>query len=417
MSSNSSGGWRASKPAFLLVDEFDVAIAGTGPAAFALGAACRAVGLTAAVVGPDRPWIAMYGAWLDELDAGHLAAIGHRSPVEVVVGGADGRQGERRTLPRDYGMFANDRLRAALSGPTVIDAVVTGGASSWRDGWVLHTSQGRLAGRVVVDATGAQPVLVSARRPDRAARPVPAQTAYGLVLPARPEAVGGHGSVLMDWRRPCGGAGDGIPTFLYVMDLGDGRWLVEETSLARRPAVGHDVLRRSLATRLGADLTDLAEHVEYVTIPMAPGAPPRGQPIVGFGAAAGYVHPATGYSVATSLRAAPHVARSIVSNIDSPPAVRSARCWDAVWPREQRRSRALHDYGLAALLRMSADELSTFFGVFFALPVEQWSAYLRVDVAPTAVAAAMRDVFTRLPWRLRARLLAGSPLPFVQLLR
>ncbi|MEZ5248041.1 MAG: lycopene cyclase family protein [Ilumatobacteraceae bacterium] len=76
------------------------------------------------------------------------------------------------------------------------------------------------------------------------------------------------------------------PTFVYLVQLEAGRWLVEETSLARRSPMPIDELRARLATRLGADLTGRAEHVEHVSIPMRPGVPSRLQPTVGFGAAA-----------------------------------------------------------------------------------------------------------------------------------
>jgi lycopene beta-cyclase len=233
---------------------------------------------------------------------------------------------------------------------------------------------------------------------------VPKQTAYGLVLDHRPDVVGGSGSVLMDWRQPAGVAGP--PTFLYVLGLAGGRWLVEETSLARAEPVGPELLRERLAARLGVDLTDAAEHVEHVSIPMAPGVPNRGQAVVGFGAAAGYIHPATGYSVAASLRAVPRVVDGLVEAVRlDDPRQRALTAWNAVWPTEHRRARALHDYGLGVLLRMSADELSGFFGAFFDLPSEQWSAYLRVDTSAAAVSRTMTAMFRSVPWHLRRRLL------------
>ncbi|MEY4229585.1 MAG: putative lycopene beta-cyclase, partial [Actinomycetota bacterium] len=136
------------------------------------------------------------------------------------------------------------------------------------------------------------------------------------------------------------------------------------------------------------------------------------------GAAAGYVHPATGYSVASSLRAAPRVAAGIAAalTIDDP-GRRALTAWNAVWPAEQRRARALHDYGLAALLRLPAADVQSFFDAFFALPVELWSAYLRVDTAATTVSRVMTAVFSSVPWRVRRRLAAGSPAPFARLLR
>ena len=166
------------------------------------------------------------------------------------------------------------------------------------------------------------------------------------------------------------------------------------------------------------DLTDRAEHVEHVAIAMRSGLPDRGSLTVGFGAAARYVHPATGYSVAASLGAAPRVATAIAEalHIDDVRA-RSLHVWSAVWPSEHRRARALHDYGLGALLRLPAGDVQTFFEAFFELPTEQWGDYLRVDTSAAAVSRVMRSVFSSVPWRVRRRLATGSPLPFAQLLR
>lgn len=400
------------------VAELDVVVAGSGPAALALGAACVAAGLVVRTIGPVGPWTATYGAWLDELDSVAQACVAQPSAVDVVVTDAahPGAVATRRTLPRTYGVMDNELLRAALGTAEHVDASVLGvvRTGEWS---TVDTTSGRCRARLVVDATGPAPRLLTARRALRPGVGVPEQTAYGLVIDGRPEAVGGEASVLMDWSQPPGQRADDPATFLYVLSLGAGRWLVEETSLARRPAVSHDELRSRLAARLGQDLTGTAEHVELVTIPMAPGLPSRAQQVVGFGAAAGYIHPATGYSVTASLRAAPRVAAAIVEALEADPRERSAQVWNAVWPAAHRRSRALHDYGLAALLRMAPDELAGFFGAFFDLPTERWSGYLRVDVDPSEVVRAMRAVFMALPWPLRARLAAGSPLPFVRLLR
>ncbi len=373
--------------------EFDVVVAGDGPAALALASACSAAGLSVTAVGEGAPWTATYGTWVDEVP-GCADALGATTPIDMAV--AD----RRIALDRMYGVFDNVRLRARFTDAPLVAARVSGVRHhAW--GTLVDTTAGPLRARLVVDATGAAPALLS---PRRGVGRVPKQTAYGLVLDHRPDVVGGSGSVLMDWRQPAGVAGP--PTFLYVLGLAGGRWLVEETSLARAEPVGPELLRERLAARLGVDLTDAAEHVEHVSIPMAPGVPNRGQAVVGFGAAAGYIHPATGYSVAASLRAVPRVVDGLVEAVRlDDPRQRALTAWNAVWPTEHRRARALHDYGLGVLLRMSADELSGFFGAFFDLPSEQWSAYLRVDTSAAAVSRTMTAMFRSVPWHLRRRLL------------
>jgi lycopene beta-cyclase len=389
----------------------DVVVLGDGPAGLALAAACHRGGLDTVVVGRDAAWTATYAAWLDEV-----------SPREAVFASTmtmDAVGHRRSTLGRRYGVLHSGALRHVLDVAPRVRADVTV-VDHLRDASVVRCdgSPGDLRARLVVDARGA-----------RAEPGVPLQTAYGLVLDERPDGIPGEGGVLMDWQTPLtGAAGQGDegpaagrplpPTFLYVVDLGNGRWLVEETALAHRHPLPFDVLRQRLAARLGADLTNRARAVEHVSIPLRAGVPTSAGPTVLFGAAAGYVHPATGYSVAASLTAADRVARAITAALPLGEASdRAAMVRSAVWPVGHVRARALHDYGLAALLRLSASEIQTFFDAFFALPTDQWSTYLRIDADARAVAGVMAKVFGASPWRLRGRLAAGSPRPFLHLTR
>jgi lycopene beta-cyclase len=223
------------------------------------------------------------------------------------------------------------------------------------------------------------------------------QTASGVVVAERPPAYADDGVVLMD-LRPLPGAN--APTFCYVVPVAGG-WLVEETALAARPAMAHQRLDDRLRARVGADVVDAAAGRELVSIPMGGRLPDRRQPVVAFGAAAKLTHPATGYSMATSLRAAPRVAAAIADGGDA------RRVWDAVWPPGLRRTRRLQDYGLEVLLGMPTSELASFFDAFFDLPIDVWAPYLRVDSPPRAVVRAMTAVLRALPWSIRRRLVAN----------
>lgn len=385
--------------------DHDVVIVGDGPAGRALGAACLAAGVEAIVVGEGRPWSATYGAWADDVTEHHdlAAAI-----MDIDVVGTP----PRRRLERQYLVFDNDRLAARLDVAPRLDARV-GGVQHQDGGSIVLIDDDRISARIVVDATGPQAQLLTRRSGTGPSF----QSAYGLVLDGRPD-VGGDVAVLMDWRSPSPSSST-EPTFLYLVDLGAGRWLVEETSLARRRAMPAGQLRARLAARLGRDLTDSADHVEHVVIPMWPGVPARSQLTVGFGAAGGYVHPATGYSVTASLQAAPRVANAMAAalGLDTGSASRTSAVWDAVWPADARRARALHDFGQAALLHLSTDDVQAFFDAFFDVPTDWWSAYLRVDTTPKDVARVMSAVFNAVPWSVRRRLLAANPRSLARLLR
>ena len=144
----------------------------------------------------------------------------------------------------------------------------------------------------MVDASGHDPALV--KRPNDG--PVAGQAAYGVVGRFSRPPVDPDQFVLMDYR--CDHLSpeqrQQAPTFLYAMDLGQGRFFVEETSLARlrlclcgfATAPGQRLAHRGIAI-------EAVEHVEHCLFPMNPALPDRRQPVVGFGGAASMVHPAS----------------------------------------------------------------------------------------------------------------------------
>lgn len=400
----------------------DVAVIGDGPAGSALAAACRRLGVDVVLVGADDRWTATYSTWIDDLSGLELpdpSAV-LQTRLDTVWVHADGAI----EVDRPYGVFDNEVLRRHLR--TGVDHVVARVRSVRPDGRELQRialeDGAELTARLVVDAAG-WPSKFARRADDEA----PAwQTALGVVLSEPPDGDLGQ-PTLMDFRavRPSGGGPGpstvgpgGVTTFCYSLPVGDG-WLVEETVLAARPAVEPIALLPRLAARLGRHPEHVlanAVRTEYVRIPMGGSRPVLDQPIVAFGAAAGYVHAATGFSVAASLRAAPRVASAIVTGLERHP-VDSRTVADAVWPAALRRSRVLHDYGLGLLLRLDDDEIREFFGAFFRLPVDQMQRYLRIDTPPHEVAGVMTRLFRSVSWPLRRRLASGNPTEFARLLR
>lgn len=362
-----------------------MAIVGDGPAGAALAAACADLGLRVVLHGTGEPWHATYATWRD--DVAHLPdSVFQTITDRVVAVGA-----RRHLIERPYAVFDNVALRTHLLDTHLLDGVeqITG-----------RVDPADVDADVVVDATGA-----TTEGPAATAW----QTAFGVVLANLPPGSADVDVVtLMDWTTPSAGwpAADvdaaAVPSFCYTVPVRDG-WLIEETVLAASPVVPPDDLRNRLIARLGDDgaaLVGGALRVEEVWIPMSTPATSASGGIVHFGASAGFVHPATGYSVASSLRAAPRVAHAIATGGD---------VGAAVWPRSHRRARVLHEYGLDALLGLDATATADFFDAFFDLPVELWSEYLRIDTTPRAVAAVMRRVFRSAPWGVRRRLLATNP--------
>jgi lycopene beta-cyclase len=389
----------------------DVLVVGGGPAGRALAAATAGRGLSTVLVdpAPTAPWRATYGCWADELPAG--------LPPSVIAARATGRAialSEHR-LGWEYAVLDVPGLRAHLDGEMARHGVQvrTGRATGWTAGAVRLADGGRQRAAVVVDAGGHRRPLRAG--PDRR-RAAAEQTAAGVVVPEEAAAplVAPGAALFMDWRPDHGE--NGPPTFLYGVPLGTGAVLLEETSLARRPGLPLPVLRRRLRARLARHGIGAAAGAATETVRFPVDSPRHRTPgVLAFGAAAPLVHPASGFSVATSLRLAPAVADAIAARL---PAGRTglddralAAARSVVWPRGSGVVHRFRRVGLEALLRMPSTEVPAFFEVFFALPPQHRWSYLvgRADVRGTA--ATMRALYARADWRLHTRLLTPAVLP------
>ena len=434
----------------------EVLVVGGGPAGRALAAECGALGLATTLVdpAPHAPWRATYGAWLDELPA-DLPPLAAKARGRVVARTS-------HELERRYAVFdvptLRDRLDARLAAAgvrivtgRVIDFAHDPGAPGGRV--VLLADGTRLTAHALVDAGGHRaPLSHHARRSTRSAPPgkhvdgrptlhgryahrldaapdghedvradqhaarrrgptdpgrrqprvAAEQTAYGVVVDAATAApvVGPGEALFMDWRPDHGEPG--WPTFLYAIPLGGDAVLLEETSLARRPGLPLPVLRRRLHARLahhGITVWPDAR-VERVRFPVD--GPRHATPgVLGYGAAAPLVHPASGFSVADALRLAPLAADALATG--GVPAARRL-----LWSARAVAVHRLRRIGLEALLRMPPEAVPDFFETFFDLPARHRHAYLsgRDDLAGHL--AAMGALFGHADVRLRRRLVSPA---------
>ncbi|MBE9373498.1 lycopene cyclase family protein [Saccharopolyspora sp. HNM0983] len=385
----------------------DVLVVGSGPAGRAAAAACSDAGLRTGVIdpAPRRGWPQTYAAWRDELPALPGDALAATAPQVLVRG--TGWHGWHRT----YAVLDNTRLWQHLWRADVTE--ITGRAVGVEHGptgsTVVLRDGRRLAAAVVVDASGSSRALLGGRP----ARTAAEQTAVGAVLDARDagELCPAGSAVFMDWQQAPHTRG-GWPSFRYTVPLGGGRVLVEETSLVRRPGLPLAQLRRRLTDRLAEHgaLPDARLREERVRFPVDDPLPAAGR-VIAFGAAGGFVHPATGFSVAASLRSAPWLAAAISAGLAGGPsaAVRAAR--QVLWPPRALSGRLLHRRALHALLGLPGAEVPEFFELFFGLPRRHREGFLSWPGDPRVTAAAMSALFARAPWRLRRRLAAGTALP------
>jgi lycopene beta-cyclase len=394
---------------------FDVLVIGAGPAGLAISAALcgsglRVVGLSAG--DPATLWPNTYGIWRDELEPlglSHLLGPHWNDCVSYAAG-------RELVHTREYALIDNAALQQHLL------AQCQAGGMEWRRGSAAAVTHhaGRSVvtardgaehtARLVIDASGHFPVLV--KRP--ATMQVAYQAAYGIVgafasAPVKPRQL-----VLMDYRADHLSTDERRlpPTFLYAMDLGGGRFFVEETSLAASPAVPFDLLEQRLYRRLaymGAQIEEI-QHVERCLFPMNMPLPDLGQPVLGYGGAASMVHPISGYQVGAALRRAQPLASAIAQALGA--SERGAApvayiAWRALWPNERVRRRNLYLFGLENLMRFDERQLNGFFSAFFQLPFPQWSGYLSDTLNTSEILHTMWTLFAHAPAHVRFALMGS----------
>jgi len=394
----------------------DILVIGAGPTGLAIAAALGEAGLRVAglsATSPTKLWQNTYGVWLDELPTPELRdTLEHRWSDVVVCAG------ERTiALNRSYGLFDNLRLQRHLLEQCEHYGVAwSAGVAARVEHRTTHslvtTRDGRVfEARLVVDASGHSPALL--RRP--AVSQVARQAAYGIVGEFSAPPVQPGRMVLMDYRA------DHLtreeqrepPTFLYAMDLGDGQFFVEETSLAHVPGVPLSTLERRLHRRLSARgvMVHQVVHIERCLFPMNNPLPYFDQPMIGFGGAASMVHPPSGYMVGGALRRAPAVAQAIARALgaaDATPLRAASAGWRALWSPARLRRRQLYLFGLASLMRCDSATIQAFFRSFFNLPRYEWMGYLSDMLSTTELARTMLRLFIRAPGNVRRTLMAAA---------
>jgi lycopene beta-cyclase len=379
----------------------DVLVVGGGPAGTALAGACNRLGLTTALLdpAPERPWTATYGMWSRELPAD--------LPASVVAARANGRAvalTEHR-LGWEYAVLDVPAFQAYLTGRLSGVELHAGRAVGSPERGVVAVDDGsRLSASVVVDAGGRWRPLSRGSSKRAAAE----QTAFGLMLDedtAAPLVADGE-AMFMDWRADHGGTG--WPTFLYVIPLGGGQVLVEETSLARRPGLSMATLRERLTTRLAQRGIEVPKGARAERVSFRVDHPRHRSPgVLGFGAAAPLIHPATGYSVAASLALAPRVAGAIAARLpDAAGALAAAQ--DTVWPRAARVVHRIRRIGLESLLRMPPPDVPAFFERFFSLPEPHRWTYLTARDDVRGILTAMNCLFLEADPRIRRHLVSTA---------
>ena len=402
----------------------DVLVLGGGPAALCIASELNQLGVVVAGLSPDPvddPWPNTYGIWADELNAvGLEQLLEHRWSDTVSYFGEGGSTAQNQAKHHgiDYGLFDRaalqrywlDRADGVVWHQDSANRLEANGSTTS----VSCTSGTTLQARLVIDATGSRTPHI--RRSDQG--PVAGQAAYGVVGRFSKPPIEAGRFVLMDYR--CDHLSEAQrqepPTFLYAMDLGDGVFFVEETSLALAPGVPYDVLKHRLKQRLDLRGVEISEviHEEFCLFPMNLPLPDRRQPVLAFGGAASMVHPASGYMVGSLLRRGPDLAQAIAEAVANPSlgsAALAQRGWQALWPIELVLRHQLYQFGLGRLMGFNESLLRTHFATFFALPREEWFGFLTNTLPLPRLMGVMLRLFALSPWELRRGLVLGAATP------
>ena len=402
----------------------DVLVLGAGPAGMAIASALGKEKLYVEVLspnGPDEPWPNTYGIWgkeVDQLGLQDLLEYRWKNTVSFFGHGSlEEHHYENKATEHflDYGLFDKKKLHSYWLNECNKSHI------KWHEGFaekihfqknksIVSTSDGKTySARLVVDATGYDPVFLKLK----SCGPLAVQTCYGIVGSfSKPPLKKGQ-FVLMDYRN------DHLneeqkkepPTFLYAMDMGNGKYFLEETSLGLVNPLTMENLKKRLEKRLSyrnISITSMQHEELGLFLPMNMPIPNFKQQILGYGGAASMVHPASGYLIGNVLRRAPLVAKAIsTAMLDKKLSTYhiARKGWESLWPKELIRKKSIYQFGLEKLMRFDEKLLREFFGSFFKLPKTQWYGFLTDTLSLREIVYAMCIMFIRAPWSVKKGLM------------
>ena len=402
----------------------DVLVLGAGPAGMAIASALGKEKLYVEVLspnGPDEPWPNTYGIWgkeVDQLGLQDLLEYRWKNTVSFFGHGSlEEHHYENKATEHflDYGLFDKKKLHSYWLNECNKSHI------KWHEGFaekihfqknksIVSTSDGKTySARLVVDATGYDPVFLKLK----SCGPLAVQTCYGIVGSfSKPPLKKGQ-FVLMDYRN------DHLneeqkkepPTFLYAMDMGNGKYFLEETSLGLVNPLTMENLKKRLEKRLSyrnISITSMQHEELGLFLPMNMPIPNFKQQILGYGGAASMVHPASGYLIGNVLRRAPLVAKAISTAMNDKKLSTyhiARKGWESLWPKELIRKKSIYQFGLEKLMRFDEKLLREFFGSFFKLPKTQWYGFLTDTLSLREIVYAMCVMFIRAPWSVKKGLM------------
>ncbi|UPR03242.1 lycopene epsilon cyclase [Chloropicon primus] len=422
----------------------DVLVVGCGPAGMALASslaeesAKRGGAVKVGLIGPDVPFVNTYGVWMDEFEELGLEGCVEKVFDDAISHFGDGEKGFVN-VGRRYAKVDLDKLQDHLLSRCQEAGVV------FEEGQVRGIDHGEGQGLTTVRCkSGASFVCDVAILASGAAstafldyeKGVPdagAQTAYGFEVEVDSYPFDSSAMHFMDFRRHHSGVWQGkalhpgmtralqeesswgtrreVPSFLYAMPLGGNKAFFQETCLVAKDAVPFSVLKRRLETRLnalGVKVKAVLDE-EWSYIPVGGPLPDSSQRTLAYGATANMIHPASGYSVARSLKGAPEFARDVMGIYDRRSGSgwteeASALAWNSLWSDEKRKCAAFHIFGMELLALMDVKSINDFFLAFFSLPEGLWKGFLSSSLNSNQLLFFALSMFAVAPVHMKAKL-------------
>lgn len=361
----------------------EVTVLGAGPSGLAIAwhLARRGVRVQVRAPRPLAPWPASYGVFERLLPDGYAQVIAHRYARPFWVN----RRGTRLELGSPYVRLSTHGLQSLLlercRAANVQFVTAAGPPAEGAEG-------------LCIVATGRSPDSQSTTR---------YQSAYGIWTKLSVEWLARGEMIFMDLS---GVDLASPPSFLYATREGDLHFLQETVLVsAERPSFAR--LRGRLEARLSALGLDLGEIIgeERCLIPTG-GAPSPGRGNrIHFGARAGLTQPASGYSLAHSLRLAESLARAIDENRRSSPSRIAERGRDHLWSWERRLRFQFFDYGASVVAALDHELLGRFMETFLSSPPREIAEFVDGELSLSGTIKLMSKTFGRSDSQIRTRLL------------
>ncbi|VFQ94135.1 unnamed protein product [Cuscuta campestris] len=410
--------------------QFDVIIAGAGPAGIRLAEQVSRHGTKVCCIDPSplSMWPNNYGVWVDEFERlGLEDCLDKTWPITSVCI----NDHNHKCLDRAYGRVSREKLKSKLLNECINHSVKFYKAKVWKvdhqefESYVTCDDGRKLKASLVVDASGFASRIIGYGRP----RNQGYQIAHGILAEVDEHPFDLDKMVLMDWRDSHLGNepylhenNSRFPTFLYVMPFESNLVFLEETSLVSRPVLSYMEVKKRMVARLrhlGIKVRSVIED-EKCLIPMGGPLPLFPQKVIAFGGNCGIVHPSTGYTVARTMEIAPFVARGIAECLGSTRMIRGARLyervWNDLWPVETKRAREFYSFGMETLLRLDLNGTRRFFDAFFDLSPHYWHGFLSSRLSLGELAMLSLSLFGHASNLSRLDIVTKCPLPLLRMM-